>query len=51
DPEWWVRYRAANALADLPFVGPAGLAAIRAAHDSDAARDIIGHVLAERAGP
>jgi HEAT repeat protein len=49
DREWWVRYRAARALAGLGFVGAARMRAIQAAQTDAYARDIIEQVLAERA--
>ncbi|HSD18991.1 MAG TPA: HEAT repeat domain-containing protein [Anaeromyxobacter sp.] len=47
DPEWWVRYRAAQALAAGPFAAPEEIVA-RAAHLRDRfARDMVRQVLAE----
>jgi hypothetical protein len=47
DPEWWVRYRAAQALAARPFASPDELVAF-AAHLGDRfARDIVRQALAE----
>ncbi|WP_447977646.1 HEAT repeat domain-containing protein [Candidatus Nitrospira bockiana] len=41
DPQWEVRYRAAEALAQLPFMTPTRLSAIRAAQTNPQARDIL----------
>jgi HEAT repeat protein len=49
DRQWWVRYRAARALVSLGFVGGERMRAIQAAQSDTYARDIIEHVLAERA--
>jgi len=49
DRQWWVRYRAARALVSLDFVGSERMRAIQAAQSDAYARDIIEHVLAERA--
>jgi HEAT repeats len=47
DPEWWVRYRAAQALAAGPFAAPEEIVA-RAGHLRDRfARDMVRQVLAE----
>ena len=48
DQEWWVRYRAAQSLADLPFVSAAQLAELARDHQNDFARDILTQVIAER---
>lgn len=48
-PEWWVRYRAARALQDLPHMDPAQLQALGAGLDDAFARDMVTHVLAEKA--
>ena len=48
DRQWWVRYRAAQALLKLDFVGRHTLAGLREAHADAYARDIIGHVLKEQ---
>jgi HEAT repeat protein len=47
DREWWVRYRAAEALLDLPFLTPIDEEALRSLPDRFA-RDIVAQVLAER---
>jgi len=47
DPEWWVRYRAAEALLSLPFLTEAELADLRNADDRYAA-DMLKQVAAER---
>ena len=47
DRHWWVRYRAAQALVSLPFVGPNSLRRIAAAHGDPFARDIMAQALAE----
>jgi HEAT repeat protein len=49
DRQWWVRYRAARALVSLGFVDGERMRAIQAAQSDAYARDIIEHVLAERA--
>jgi len=49
DSQWWVRYRAAQALLSLPTVGRPGLHRIRDAQTDPYAHDIIVHVLAETA--
>ncbi|MDE2252497.1 MAG: HEAT repeat domain-containing protein [Gammaproteobacteria bacterium] len=49
DRQWWVRYRAARALAGLAFVGRERMRAIQQAQTDAYARDIIEQVLAERA--
>jgi hypothetical protein len=48
DLEWWVRYRAAQALSSLPFVSPERLSEIGENHQNEFARDIIRQVIAER---
>jgi len=47
DREWWVRYRAAQALACLPGMDRPQMGAIQSEHADFMARDIIDHVLAE----
>jgi hypothetical protein len=47
DPQWWVRYAAAQALAGMPFYGPARLLELRARKHSDNALAMLDHVLAE----
>jgi hypothetical protein len=47
DSEWWVRYRAAQALLDLPFLSASDLEALHA-HPDRFARDILTQVQAER---
>jgi len=47
DEEWWVRYRAALALAGLPDVATADLAAMRARQSDPFARDILEQAIAE----
>ncbi len=47
DPEWWVRYRAAQALLSLPFLSEAELAELRNSGDRYAA-DMLAQVAAER---
>jgi HEAT repeat protein len=49
DADWWVRYRAAQALLALPGHSPAGLDALRATLADRFARDALDHVRAERA--
>ena len=48
DLEWWVRYRAAQSLADLPFILPEKLKEIADQHQNEFGRDIISQVIAER---
>lgn len=47
DKEWWVRYRTAETLVDMPFVSRDDLGALVSAPDRFA-RDIVTQVLAER---
>jgi hypothetical protein len=47
DREWWVRYRAAQALAWLPGMNLSQMQTIQAEHADTMAKDIITHVLAE----
>ena len=47
DPNWWVRYRAAQALARLPGMDRAALAALRAAEQDRYAADMLGQVISE----
>jgi len=49
DPEWWVRYRAAQALAGLPGMNTRRLLELRDQQTDRFARDILDHVLAESA--
>ena len=49
DRQWWVRYRAAQALLGLRFIGSERVSQIRGAQTDSFAQDIIDHVLAERA--
>ncbi len=48
DSQWWVRYRAAQALMKLSFIKRADMHRIQQAQTDGFARDIIGHVLAEK---
>lgn len=48
DKEWWVRYRAAQALADLPFLGAEGLHRIMAGQRDRFAKDILFQVMSEK---
>lgn len=48
DESWWVRYRAAQALARLPGVGLADLEQLRRACGDRFAADMLGQVIAER---
>ena len=48
DPEWWVRYRAAQSLVDLPFLGPNALRALRERQHDRYARDMLEELFAER---
>lgn len=47
DPEWWVRYRAAQALAGLPFLSRDELRQLRASMTDRYAREIFRQVFAE----
>ncbi len=49
DSQWWVRYRAAEALLDLPMLAPGELAALRARLTDRYAADMLTQVMAERA--
>lgn len=48
DGEWWVRYRAAQALLGLPGIDAVAVAALRAALTDRYARDMLAQVSAER---
>lgn len=48
DEQWWVRYRTAQGLLKMPFVGERQVRRIRDEHADHFARDILDHVLAER---
>lgn len=48
DKEWWVRYRAASVLAEMPFLSDGDIAAIRDSQQDRYARDIMEHVMAEK---
>lgn len=48
DSQWWVRYRAAQALAGLPFVGMDDLEQIKQENRDRYARDILAQVIAEK---
>lgn len=47
DTEWWVRYRAAQAITKLPFLGPNALRKLRDRQKDKYARDILRQALAE----
>lgn len=47
DPEWWVRYRAAQALLAMPFVTREEVVRIRDTMGDEFARDILDHAMAE----
>lgn len=47
DPEWWVRYRAAQSLVRLPFLGPNALRDLRDRQDDRYARDMLEQAMAE----
>lgn len=47
DPEWWVRYRAAQAITSLPFLGPNQLRSIRHKQADRFAADILQQAFAE----
>lgn len=49
DGQWWVRYRAAQALMKLSFMNSDGIRGIQQAQTDGFARDIMKHVLAEKA--
>lgn len=49
DEHWWVRYRTAQGLLKLPFLDESRVRRIRDEHADQFARDILDHVLAERA--
>ncbi|MBI5637789.1 MAG: HEAT repeat domain-containing protein [Nitrospinae bacterium] len=48
DKEWWVRYRAASVLADMPFLTHQEVTAIRDAQTDRYARDVMDTVMMER---
>lgn len=48
DPQWWVRYRAAQSLVALPFLAPEEIEALRAGATDRYAGDMLGQVFAER---
>jgi len=48
DREWWVRYRAAQALLELPGTDAVAVAALRVALTDRYARDMVSQVAAER---
>lgn len=48
DREWWVRYRAAQALVVSPFLGPNALRRIASRQKDQFARDILQQALAEK---
>lgn len=47
DEEWWVRYRAAQALVTLPFLGPNALRRLRDTQEDPYAGDMLAHAMAE----
>ncbi|HEU4619728.1 MAG TPA: HEAT repeat domain-containing protein [Gammaproteobacteria bacterium] len=47
DREWWVRYRAAQAIVSLPWLGPNRLRELADAQSDAFARDIMRHAMAE----
>ena len=47
DSEWWVRYRAAQAMTKLPFLGPNALRKLCDRQQDRYARDAMQHALAE----
>ena len=47
DPEWWVRYRAAQSIASLPFLGPNELRALQKRQTDRFAVDILQQSFAE----
>jgi HEAT repeat protein len=48
DREWWVRYRAAQALVELPWLKRADLDALHATLDDRYAADMLAQVMAEQ---
>jgi HEAT repeat protein len=48
DSQWWVRYRAAQALSRLPGLDHEGMQRIRAAQNDRFACDVLDQVMAER---
>lgn len=51
DTQWWVRYRAAQALASIPYVSMDDLERIGQEHPDRYARDIVTQVIAEKKMP
>ena len=47
DPEWWVRYRAAQSMVRLPFLGPNALRDLRERQEDRYARDMLEQAMAE----
>ena len=47
DPEWWVRYRAAQSIVSLPFLGPNELRQLQARQTDRFAVDILQQSFAE----
>jgi HEAT repeat protein len=47
DPEWWVRYRAAQAITSLPFMGPGALRTLRDRQSDAFAGDMMQQAMAE----
>ncbi|HYG13158.1 MAG TPA: hypothetical protein VD885_03330, partial [Methylophilaceae bacterium] len=47
-PEWWVRYRAAQAITAAPYLGKDELGQLQATQADRYARDILQQVAAER---
>ena len=47
DPEWWVRYRAAQSITSLPFLGPNQLRQLQGRQSDRFARDILQQAVAE----
>ena len=47
DTEWWVRYRAAQAIAGLPFLGPNALRQLQIRQSDRFAAEILQQVMAE----
>jgi HEAT repeat protein len=48
DEQWWVRYRAAHALVDMPFLSKADVAGLSLTVSDRYARDMLKQVLAEK---
>lgn len=47
DKEWWVRYRAAQSIVSMPFMGPNAIRQLQGRQRDEFAQDILGQVMAE----